>query len=256
MGAAVVRQVLAAGGDVHVLDLKEPLVEIGSFQRVDLADPDAIAAAVDTIDGQIDALFNCVGVPGPPFFTDVETMLVNFVGVRHLTNLIVDRMNRGGAVATIASTAGVGWESKFDTILPLLQTETFADAQAWCRDHPEDIHPGYIPSKHAVVAWTHYACNDLGARGVRINCTMPGPTETPMLQNLKAKVVDGFWEAYPIPLGRFQTPDEQAAPLVFLNSRAASAITGSALITDGGSIAAAAAGTVELPALKRPTAPA
>ena len=33
---------------------------------------------------------------------------------------------------------------------------------------------------------------------------------------------------YPIPLGHRQTPDEQAAPLVFFNSPAASAITGEA----------------------------
>ena len=43
---------------------------------------------------------------------------------------------------------------------------------------------------------------------------------------------------YPIPLGHRQTPDEQAAPLIFLNSPAASAITGESILTDGGTMAA------------------
>ncbi|HTX07855.1 MAG TPA: coniferyl-alcohol dehydrogenase [Solirubrobacteraceae bacterium] len=256
MGAAVVDQLSELGAEVHVFDLKEPSRKTAGFHRVDLSDPDAISEAVEGVGGAVDALFNCVGVPGRPAFDDLTTMIVNFVAVRHLTEMVVERMPNGGAVATIASTAGVGWEEKLPVFRPLLETTTFDDAVSWCREHPEDIEPGYIPAKQAIVAWTHYACNELGARGIRINCTMPGPTETPMLPSLKAKVVDGFWEAYPIPLGRFQTPDEQAAPLVFLNSAGASAITGSALITDGGSIGAAAAGAIELPPLKRGAAAA
>jgi NAD(P)-dependent dehydrogenase (short-subunit alcohol dehydrogenase family) len=248
MGAAVVEQVSALGAEVHVLDRREPPLEVASFQDVDLTDPQAMAAAVDAVGGRIDALFNCVGVPGAPRFTDVETMLVNFVGVRYLTELVAARMPPGGAVATISSAAGAGWAQRLDTFLPLLQTAGFDEARGWCLEHPDDIAGGYVASKLAVAMWTAYACDDLGARGIRINCTGPGPTETPMLPDFKQKMEEGFWETFPIPLGRFSTPAEQARPLVFLNSNAASCITGAFLVTDGGTVAAATADRIALPA--------
>lgn len=248
MGAAVVQEVTALGGEVHVLDLKEPPVAVASHRRVDLKDPDAMAAAVDAIGGDIDALFNCVGVSGPPRFSDHDTMLVNFAGVRHLTELVAERMREGGAIATVASAAAVGWESS--PLKPLVETSGFEQAAEWCATHPDEIATGYTPSKKAVALWTAYACVDLGARGIRINCVMPGPTETPMLGELKQKVQDGFWDEYPIPLGRPAVPAEQARALVFLNGRAASCVTGAHLLTDGGSIPASMAGRLTLPPVR------
>jgi len=250
MGAAAVAELADLGAEVHVFDLREPAGEVESFQRVDLKDPDAIAAAVEAVPGTIDALFNCVGVPGPPFVSDLDTMLINFAGVRHLTELVVERMPAGGAVATIASAAAAGWPQRLEAFLPLVETQGFAGAKGWCEAHPDAIATGYGPSKLAVAIWTAYACNDLGARGIRINCTMPGPTETPMLPSFKQRVGEGFWESYPIPIGRFATPAEQGRALVFLNSAAASCITGIGLVTDGGSLSAAAAGVVTLPTVQ------
>src|SRR4051794_20667920 len=77
MGAAAVRELADLGAEVHVLDLKDPPVAVASHQSVDLRDPEATAAAVEAIGGSIDALFNCAGLPGPPF-SDVDTVLVNF----------------------------------------------------------------------------------------------------------------------------------------------------------------------------------
>jgi NAD(P)-dependent dehydrogenase (short-subunit alcohol dehydrogenase family) len=47
-------------------------------------------------------------------------------------------------------------------------------------------------------------------------------------------------------LGRRSTPEEQAYPMIFLNSRAASYITGENLNTDGGTINALATGQLTL----------
>jgi NAD(P)-dependent dehydrogenase (short-subunit alcohol dehydrogenase family) len=123
-------------------------------------------------------------------------------------------------------------------------------ARAWCVEHESLVGAANGPSKVALAIWTAYACRELGARGIRINCTMPGPTETPMLPDFKRKLREGFWDEYPIPLGRFQTPAEQASALVFLNSDAAAAITGTALLTDGGTVSAASVGQVTLPSLE------
>ena len=250
MGAAVVEQVSELGAEVHVLDLRPPGIDVASFQSVDLGDPDAIAAAVEGIGGRVDALFNCVGVPGPPFVSELATMLINFAGVRLLTELVVERMGDGGAVASVASAAAAGWQAQMETFLPLVETEGFAEARAWCEAHPDLVASAYGPSKIAIAIWTAFACSQLGRRGLRINCTLPGPTRSPMLPDFERKMRDGFWDEYPIPLGRFQSPAEQAAPLVFLNSEAASAITGATLLTDGGTMSAAATGRVTLPALQ------
>ena len=108
MGAATVEGLAELGAEVHVLDLKEPPVAVASHQVVDLRDPDAATAAIDTIGGRIDALFNCAGLPGSPF-PDLDTMLVNFAAPRHLAAECARHMTGGGAIVSISSTGGAGY---------------------------------------------------------------------------------------------------------------------------------------------------
>jgi NAD(P)-dependent dehydrogenase (short-subunit alcohol dehydrogenase family) len=250
MGAAVVAELVTLGAEVHVLDLREPVCEVTGFEMVDLKDPGAITAAVGRIGGPIEALFNCVGVPGPPRFPALDTMLVNFAGVRELTEQVVGLMPPGGAVASIASAAAAGWQAQVEPFIELVRTAGFDEARDWCVAHPEVVGNAYGPSKLALAIWTADACHGLGRRGIRINCTLPGPTETPMLPDFKDKLREGYWDSYPIPLGRFQSAEEQARALVFLNSPAASGITGAALLVDGGTFAAAATGRVTIPPMR------
>jgi len=76
----------------------------------------------------------------------------------------------------------------------------------------------------------------LGAKGIRINCTAPGVTDTPILDQLRSAYGQEFLDAFRTPLGRVSEPSEQAAVLVFLNSKAASYITGQVIWVDGGTI--------------------
>lgn len=245
MGAAAVRELVDLGAEVHVLDLKEPPVDVASYQQVDLRDPDATAAAVERIGGPIDSLFNCAGLPGPPF-ADLDVMLVNFVGMRHLAELVISRMAAGGAIASISSTAGQGWTTNVAKWMPLVQTEDFAAGRKWCEEHPEDIALGYPPSKEAIIVWTLWRSFELAKRGIRINVISPGPTQTPMMPQFEASAGKYFMDHYPIPLERRSTPEEQAHPLIFLNSKAASYITGENLITDGGTVGATLTGNIDL----------
>jgi NAD(P)-dependent dehydrogenase (short-subunit alcohol dehydrogenase family) len=247
MGAAAVRQLVSLGAAVYVLDLKAPPIEVTGYHAVDLRDPDAIAVGVEAIGGRIDALFNCAGLPGPPF-SDVDTMVVNFVGQRHLADLVVEHMGEGGAIASISSGAGASWLANKEKWLPLVTTGGFAEAKQWLEEHPEEIASGYAPSKEVICVWTAWRSLALAERGIRINCTLPGPTDTPMMPEFEAQMGKEFMDNYPIPLGHRQTPDEQAAPLVFLNSPAASAITGEAILTDGGTMSALAIGTLDVSA--------
>lgn len=244
MGAAAVRQLVDLGAEVHVIDLKEPPVEVASHRAVDLRDPDATAIAVERIGAPIDALFNCAGLAGGKH-SDLDVMLVNFVGMRHLADLVARTMPRGGAIAGISSTAGTGWMMNIGKWLPLVSAPGFAEGRAWCEAHPADIAGGYMPSKEAVIVWTLWASYRLASSGIRCNCISPGPTDTPMISDFEAQVGKQFMDEFPVPLGRRSSPDEQASVLMFLNSSAASYVTGENIITDGGTMGAVMTGNID-----------
>ena len=71
---------------ITVLDLKKPSGPVDTYLQVDLADPASIDAAIDAIEGPIDALFNNAGVaatlPGP------TVMAVNYLALRHLSRAV------------------------------------------------------------------------------------------------------------------------------------------------------------------------
>jgi NAD(P)-dependent dehydrogenase (short-subunit alcohol dehydrogenase family) len=246
MGAATVTGLADMGAEVHVLDLKAPPIDVASHQATNLLDPDATAAAIDNIGGTIHALFNCVGLPGAPKTTDVDTMLVNFAANRHVAGLVADRMTEGGAIASISSTAGSAWIQNIEKWLPLTRTADFAEAKGWIESHPEEIAGGYAPSKEALIVWTLDAATDFAPRNIRLNCISPGPTDTPMMPDFEAATGGNpqFVDLFAQGLGRRSTPAEQAWPLIFLNSDAASYVSGENLNTDGGTLGAMTTGKI------------
>ena len=228
MGAAVVAELQADGAEVHVLD-------VTGDRAVDLRDGDAIEAAVARLPGPVDALYNCAGVSGRGQ-SALDVLLVNFVGLRHLTELVAETMSAGGAIASIASIGGLGWERRLAELSPLVDTEGFTAGRAWCEANPEAIADAYLVSKRALLLWSARSVRRLAARGIRINCTSPGPTTTAMFPDPTAAVAE-----LAVPLGRPATAEEQARPLLFLNSPAAAYITGANLVVDGGWVADRAA---------------
>jgi len=245
MGAAATIELANLGAEIHVIDLKEPPVPVASHQVVDLRDPDATAAAIENIGGTLHALFNCAGLPGPPF-SDVDTMLVNFAAMRHLAELCADRMTDGGAICSISSGAGMGYLQQIEKWMPLMQTEGFAGAKQWCEENPEAIASGYAPSKEAIILWTHYAALEFMKRDVRVNVISPGPTDTPMMPAFEDHSGKELVDTFTLVAGRRSTPEEQAYPMIFLNSDAASYVTGENLNTDGGMFGGILSGRINL----------
>ena len=241
IGEHLVRQLTELGADVVGLDKCRPAFQIEDFREIDLADSESIDRAVVSIGGRVDALFNVAGVSSgignPPL-----VVAINFLGLRHLTEALLPLMPAGSAIASVSSLAAAGYREHVREVAPLLSTATMQEGGDWCRDNPDTLGTGYQLSKEAIIYYTMRSANPLGARGIRINCTGPGVTETPILDQLRTAYGQGFLDDIPKPLGRVSEPAEQASVLVFLNSPAASYISGQVVWGDGGNIGAAIAG--------------
>ena len=100
----------------------------------------------------------------------------------------------------------------------------------------------YCASKGAVVLMTKAMAIDHGPQKIRVNCICPGDTDTAMLRNearqLGANADRFLRESANRPLGRIGKPEEVAQAALFLASDAASFVTGTSLVVDGGGLAA------------------
>ncbi len=233
MGAAVAEVVKDAGAEVVVMDRAEVTLDGVKAIQLDLSDKASIDAAVDECGGPVHALFSCAGVAdGTP---GIER--VNFIGHRRLIERLLDQdlLPRGAAIGMISSAAGLGWEANLDLVLEFLEISDFDEAAAWCQDEGRAT---YMWSKQVINAYVAQQALPLLAKGIRINATLPGPTNTPLAQaNADTWLTFGadYREAAGI---EASTPLEQAYPLVFLCSDAAAGVNGITMITDAGFVGA------------------
>ncbi|WHO38949.1 coniferyl-alcohol dehydrogenase [Sphingobium sp. AP49] len=255
MGEATAKLLLELGAEVHGLDFKDSSLPLASFTNVDLRDPASIEAAVAGIGGKVDALFNCAGLPQS--FPPLDVMKVNFIGLRHLTEQVLPLMGPGGAIASIASTGGLGWSRRIPTNMEFVTTKGYDAAVAWCEAHLDDVvKEGYSFSKENVIVWTQFMGAHLIKKGIRINCTLPSPTQTPMMATFEAASGKDVVAAAAEPMGRYSTPAEQASGIVLLNSDLASIVNGVVFPVDGGFMGGVATGQVDLSVMMRRSAPA
>jgi NAD(P)-dependent dehydrogenase (short-subunit alcohol dehydrogenase family) len=237
IGAEVARQLVDLGAEVVGLDIRRPAAELGTFIPLDLSDAASIDAAVVAVGDRVDALFNVAGVSsgiGDP----LRVVRINFLGTRRFTEAVVQLMPRGSAIANVSSLAASGYRENAAVTAGLVDTVTVDDGIDWCGRNPEALADGggYRLSKEAIILYGMANVVALGAKGIRINCTAPGVTDTPILDQLRSAYGQEFLDSFHTPLGRTAGPDEQASVLVFLNSKAAGYITGQVIWVDGGTI--------------------
>ena len=249
MGAATAGMLADAGAEVHALDVREVTVPGVQTYRTDVGDPTSVDAALEAIGSPIHKLFNVAGVPQTQPAARVFT--VNFLGLRYLTEQVVARMPDGGAVASVASLAGMGWAEHLRVINEVLDLADFRAGVDWAAANLEQLGDPYFFSKECVIVYTLRQAPRLGReRRIRVNCLSPGPVDLPMMVDFRSALSSATidWTASQAN-GRLGRPEEMAPPLVFLNSDEASYVSGHNLVADAGFTAAMTTGQVDLASL-------
>jgi NAD(P)-dependent dehydrogenase (short-subunit alcohol dehydrogenase family) len=229
IGRAIVDGFAELGDDVVALGRdRDALSRLQVRTAVcDVTDEGAVARTFDEL-GDVDVLVNNAGFgdSAPLERTTLATwgrhFDVNVTGPFLCMRAVVPGMReRGtGAIITVASTAGrIG-------------------SPYTC---------AYTASKHAAVGLTRAVASELAETGVRVCAVCPTFVRTDLTTQAIERIVErtGRTEAESLqalehrsPLGRLLEPEEVAAAVVFLASPAAGAISGQALVIDGGGVQA------------------
>ena len=237
MGAATATLLVDAGATVFALDVKPCSLDGATYIECDLMDEAAIDQAIERLPANIDNLFCCAGLPTS--FADGDVVAVNYFGHIRLIEGLVDRMPKGGAIASIASMS-LGWTEQIGLVAQALPLRSISDGRAFVEANAEAIQAmsAYMFSKYCLIAYTvSHAPELMQTRGIRLNTLCPGQTDTPMMpvfKELNAEQMD----ALPLPAGRQARAEEQAHAMLFLNSPLASYVNGITLECDGGTVAA------------------
>jgi 3-oxoacyl-[acyl-carrier protein] reductase len=119
------------------------------------------------------------------------------------------RQGRGGTIVLVSSTAGQRGEAG---------------------------HCDYAATKGALISLTKGLSTELASFGIRVNCVAPGWVATDMTADTLNHPQKRSWVFGAIPLGRVGTPEEIAAPILFLCTQHAGFITGEVFNVNGGAV--------------------
>lgn len=222
-GAAGATLVVGARQIAQARKVADEALAAGAPQAIGLAvdvqssgSVDALIAGALQAFGQIDGAVNNAGVEGPTRLVHEQSdedyarvMDVNARGVFFAMRAEIRAMERnGGAIVNVGSVGSF----------------TGLVGQGV-----------YAASKHAVWALTRSAAVENAGRGIRVNMIAPAGTDTPMLHRVLKGDEAAFHAAAAMhPIGRFGTPEESAAAIVWLLSDAASFVCGQSIGVDGG----------------------
>ena len=123
----------------------------------DLNDPVDISKAIDQAPAQLSAVICVAGVgpiPSPPDQQD----RINYLGTRLLIERLLPRIESGGAVTLIASSAGRDWKDNRTHVDSMLDTPSFESGLEWLEHHPTRWqNDPYKFSKQCLAAYTYRA---------------------------------------------------------------------------------------------------
>ena len=233
IGAESAKEIKKQGGTVIGIDLNQPGKNIDHFIRADLADPASIESAAGRIPDGIDAICNIAGLP--PTKDRAMVLKVNFLGLRHFTELMTKKLNDNASIVNMASLAGFEWFKAGDQIKELLSLRDFDRVDALCDRIGVDNEGGrsYFLSKETLIVWTMMNRWTWRDKGIRMNCISPGPVETPILPDFLETLGERAEEDSRI-MDRPGRPGDIAPLVAFLCSDGSNWIRGANIPCDGG----------------------
>lgn len=233
IGAETARCLRAAGARVIGIDRQDPVITLDGFVKADLSEQVAIDAAIKQLPGHIDALANVAGVPGTAPVDAVAR--VNYLGLRHLTLKLLERMGEGGAVVNVASILGADWPQRLALHRALAETSGFEAGLAWIARHAVPQETCYQYFKEALIVWTLTQSQKIFlGRGVRMNCVAPGPVFTPILGDFVSMLGEERVQRDAHRMKRPALADEVAPVIAFLCADESRWISGANVPVDGG----------------------
>jgi len=233
IGAETARLLRSHGARVIGLDRNPPAITVDGFVQADLGSVEAIDAAVAQLPAQVDALCNIAGVPGTASVDLVAR--VNYLGLRHLTQRIAERLPEGGAIVNVASILGAEWPLRLEPHRALAQTSSFAAGAAWLQQHPVAQETCYQYFKEALIVWSQtQAQSQFLQHAIRMNCIAPGPVFTPILGDFVTMLGQERVSKDAHRMKRPAYADEIAPAIVWLCSDDSRWVNGVNLAVDGG----------------------
>jgi len=230
MGLAIARGLLAGGAHVTMIDLKKDRpadlpIDRALYLIGDVTDETFIYKAIAHAfheTGRLDYLVNAAGVlwfGRDKSLVDIDLDVWDRVLTIDLKSMVVTtrhavpfmKQSGGGAMVHISS-------------IQCLRGD----------DRPQDA---YQAAKAGMVALSKSIAIQFAGDGIRSNCILPGPVDSPMQDRWRDNPGHKQAVAEAVPLGRVGTPQDIADACLFLLSDKASYITGTELIVDGGLMA-------------------
>ena len=233
IGAETARLLRLQGARVIGVDRNDPMITLDGFVKADLSEQSTIDAAIKQLPEHIDALCNIAGVPGTAPVDLVAR--VNYLGLRHLNQRLLDRIPAGGAIVNISSILGAEWPQRLDLHKALGETPSFEAGLAFLAKMPAPQDTCYQYFKEALIVWTITQSQKwFLERGVRMNCVAPGPVFTPILGDFVTMLGQERVQKDAHRMKRPALADEVAPVIAFLCSDASRWVSGINLPVDGG----------------------
>lgn len=260
MGRAVARR-LGPGRRLVLADVGGPGLEAFAAELqseghdvtsvvADVSDAEQVSALAESASGlgAVGAVVHTAGL-SPVQAPAAAIIAVDLLGVAYVIEEFGAVVAGGGAGVVIASMAGhMGPPMAAEEEAQLAHTPARELERLPALDAARrlDSGPAYSFAKRANHLRVRAASVAWGKRGVRLNSISPGIIATPMGQAELAGPTGSFMRAMVegSGAGRLGTPDDIAAVVEFLVSPAASFVTGTDLLVDGGVIGALTTGQI------------
>lgn len=233
IGRACAHVMARSGADISIWDLDQGAIdvvlkELEAYECrthgavVDVSDPDAVDAAMDSVVdalGHVSVVVANAGIGGEQAASGDYTtegwrkvIGINLDGVFYTMRAGIRAMKAGGRGGSVVNMASI------------LGAVGFANSSA------------YTAAKHGVVGMTKAAAWEHAADGIRVNAVGPGFIRTPLVDNALTPEVLQYLESQHA-VQRLGEPEEVAELVAWLASDGASFATGAYYPIDGGYLA-------------------